>query len=43
MNCIEFALAPDLLLWGRLNAIFAFMFIIFIYYNEYKLKPKSAI
>ena len=38
MNCIEFVLAPDLLLWGRFNAAFALLFIIFIYYNEFKLK-----
>src|SRR5690349_18565465 len=28
MNVLEFILAPDLLLWGRLNALFAFLFII---------------
>jgi hypothetical protein len=43
MNCIEFALAQDLLLWGKVNSIFALMFILFIYYNEYKLKPVKAI
>lgn len=37
MNCIEFFLAPDLLLWGKANAIFAFLFIILIYYNEFRL------
>lgn len=37
MNCIEFVLAPDLLLWGRVNAAFAIMFIALIYYNEFKL------
>ena len=37
MNCIEFVLAPDLLLWGRFNAAFALLFIVFIYYNEFKL------
>lgn len=37
MNIIEFIVVPDLLLWGRLNIIFAFMFIAFIYYNEYVL------
>ncbi len=42
MNCIEFVLAPDLLLWGRGNAVFAFMFIALIYYNEFKLR-KSLI
>jgi uncharacterized membrane protein YphA (DoxX/SURF4 family) len=38
MNCIEFVLAPDLLLWERFNAVFALLFIIFIYYNELRLK-----
>jgi uncharacterized membrane protein YphA (DoxX/SURF4 family) len=39
MNTIEFIMAPDLLLWGRMNAFFAFLFIMFIYYNEFKLNP----
>ena len=37
MNSMEFFLAPDLLLWGKANAFFAFLFIILIYYNEFKL------
>ena len=37
MNTIEFLLVPDLLLWGRANAIFAFLFILLIYYNEFHL------
>jgi hypothetical protein len=41
MNTIEFILAPDLLLWGRANAIFAFAFIILIYYNEFQVNKKS--
>ena len=28
MNTLEFLLVPDLLLWGKLNALFAFLFII---------------
>jgi uncharacterized membrane protein YphA (DoxX/SURF4 family) len=40
MNTIEFNLAPDLLLWGRLNALFAFIFILVIYYNEFYLRRK---
>ena len=35
MNTIEFTLVPDLLLWGKMNAVFAFLFIIFIYCNEF--------
>ena len=37
MNILEFFLAPDLLLWGRANAVIALLFIILIYYNEFKL------
>ena len=35
MNALEFFLAPDLLLWGRVNVFFAFVFILLIYYNEF--------
>lgn len=35
MNTIEFLLAPDLLLWGRFNALFAFLFVLVVYYNEF--------
>jgi hypothetical protein len=41
MNTVEFIFAPDLLLWGRANAIFAFLFILLIYYNEFRLNKKS--
>jgi uncharacterized membrane protein YphA (DoxX/SURF4 family) len=37
MNTLEFILVPDLLLWGRINAVFAFLFIVLIYYNEFLL------
>jgi hypothetical protein len=40
MNSIEFFLVPDLLLWGRANAFFAFVFIVLIYYNEFHLTKK---
>jgi len=40
MNTLEFFLAPDLLLWGKANAVFAFMFIFLIYYNEFHLNKK---
>ncbi|WP_276501105.1 DoxX-like family protein [Terrimonas pollutisoli] len=40
MNLLEFFLAPDLLLWGRANAIFAFAFIILICYNEFHPNKK---
>jgi DoxX-like family len=32
MNIIEFLLAPDLLLWGRWNIIFALLFVFLIYW-----------
>jgi len=38
MNTLEFFMAPDLLLWGRINAIFAVLFIGFIYYWEFVLR-----
>jgi len=45
MNIIEFIAVPDLLLWGKLNIIFALLFIGLIYYNEFVLnkKPNSPI
>lgn len=35
MNIIEFFAVPHLLLWGRLNAFFAFIFILIVYFNEF--------
>ena len=40
MNIIEFILAPDLLLFGKFNSIFALLFILIIYYNEFILNKK---
>lgn len=37
MNIIEFILAPDLLLFGRLNIVIAAIFILVIYWNQYRL------
>ena len=37
MNILEFFLARDLLLWGRANAVFAFILILLIYYKEFCL------
>ena len=34
MNVLEFILVPDLLLWGRFNAVIAAAFICLIFYNE---------
>ena len=43
MNSFEFFLVPDLLLWGKANAVFAFMLILLIYYNEFHLNKKLAL
>ena len=40
MNIIEFILTEDLLLFGRLNILFALLFCSIIYYNEFILKRK---
>ncbi|PSL29027.1 DoxX-like family protein [Chitinophaga ginsengisoli] len=42
MNILEFFLVPDLLLWGRLNALFACLFVLTIYYTEFKLNPHQT-
>ena len=42
MNMLEYILVPDLLLWGRLNALFAFLFILIVYFNEFYLNKKLA-
>ena len=42
MNVLEFILAPDLLLWGRFNSLFAFLFILIIYFNEFHLNKKTT-
>src|SRR5258705_829961 len=42
MNIIEFFLAPDLLLWGRCNAVFAFFFMAIIFCNEFYLPKKIS-
>lgn len=40
MNIIEFIIVPELLLWGRLNIVFAFLFVGLVYYNEFVLNQK---
>jgi hypothetical protein len=42
MNIIEFVLAPDLLLFGRMNIVFASMFVAFIYSAEFLLRKRLA-
>lgn len=41
MNTLEFILVPDLLLWGKLNSLFAFFFILLIFYNEFLLSRQK--
>jgi hypothetical protein len=40
MNILEIIFVPDLLLWGKLNILFAFVFILVLYFNEFHLKKK---
>jgi DoxX-like family len=40
MNTLEFLLVPHLLLWGKLNAAFAFLLILVVYFNEFHLHKK---
>lgn len=41
MNVLEYILVPDLLLWGKANAFFACLFILLIWYNEFRLDRKT--
>ena len=41
MNTLEFILVPDLLLWGKFNSLYAFLFILVVYLNEFYLKRKQ--
>ncbi|MEE9407078.1 MAG: hypothetical protein V3V28_03275 [Polaribacter sp.] len=43
MNIIEFTLAKDLLLFGKLNIVIAFLFVLVIYYQEFILKEKRNV
>ncbi|WP_394370403.1 hypothetical protein [Hymenobacter pini] len=40
MNVLEFWLAPDLLLWGRLNLGFAAAFAALVYYQGFVVKSE---
>lgn len=42
MNVLEFIFVPDLLLFGRFNAIVAAAFILLIYFNEFVLGKDAA-
>lgn len=41
MNILEFIIAPDLLLFGKLNIVIALIFVTVIYFNEFIIKPKG--
>ena len=41
MNTLEFFLVPNLLLWGKLNSLFALIFILVVYYNEFYLNKQQ--
>ncbi len=42
MNGMEYILVPDLLLWGKLNSLFAFLFILLIYCNGFLINNKQV-
>jgi len=42
MNILEFILAPDLLLWGKLNLLFALLFALVIYLNGFTRNKKTV-
>lgn len=42
MNSLEFIMAPDLLLWGRFNAVFAALFCALILVNEFYFRNKQT-
>ena len=41
MNTIEFILVPDLLLWGKFNSLFALLFILVVYFNEFYFNKRQ--
>lgn len=41
MNILEATYAPNLLLWGSWNGLFAFLFILVIYINEFHHKKQA--
>ena len=42
MNLLEHFMAPDLLLWGKFNLLFAVIFCCIIFYNEFILNKKPG-
>ncbi|MFY9241833.1 MAG: DoxX-like family protein [Polaribacter sp.] len=43
MNVIEFFLVENLLLFGKMNIIFALFFCLIIYYNQFVIKIKNHV
>jgi hypothetical protein len=43
MNLMEFILVPDLLLFGKMNIVFASLFILAIYINEFVLQSQPQL
>lgn len=41
MNILEFTLVPDLLLWGKFNIVFALIFILILYFNNFYMNTKT--
>lgn len=41
MNILESIYTPELLFWGRWNGVFAFLFILVIYANEFHLNKRA--
>ncbi|MDX1959824.1 MAG: DoxX-like family protein [Leptospiraceae bacterium] len=41
MNILEFILVSDLLLWGKMNSFFAFLFILLVYINEFYINKEK--
>lgn len=39
MNILELIYVPELLLWGKMNSVFALILILVIYFNEFHLNP----
>ena len=43
MNVIEFMITSEILLWGKLNIVFAASFVFIVYVKEFKLNPKNNV
>lgn len=43
MNILELIFAADLLLWSEFNSLFALLFILIVYYTNFKLQKKHVV